>query len=294
MGKYLTYERVFKFFLGVLYLGTAAVIIYFFIDGFDYYRMPYHLRIRHPEYANLKPGGFRSHGLGILGSTMMLLLLLYSLRKRTRIFGNWGKMSHWLNIHIYFGIMGPLFVILHTTFKLNGLIAISFWSMIAVALSGVIGRYLYVQIPRNIHGVELTLEQAKKIAEQQKQTLTLQYGLDENEIELLKSMVGKPFKGNSLFAAFFAFIFTDLRFIFRRHAIHKRIKQRFDLPAKKVRILTHLFIKEIKLERRIQFWNQIHQIFHYWHVIHKPFAIIMYLIMFIHVAIAIWLGYTWI
>jgi hypothetical protein len=41
-------------------------------------------------------------------------------------------------------------------------------------------------------------------------------------------------------------------------------------------------------------WNAIHQLFHYWHVIHKPFAIIMYIIMFVHILVAVYVGYTWI
>jgi hypothetical protein len=35
-------------------------------------------------------------------------------------------------------------------------------------------------------------------------------------------------------------------------------------------------------------------LFHYWHVFHKPFAFIMYIIMLIHIGIALWLGYRWI
>ena len=88
---------------------------------------------------------------------MMLLLLTYSLRKKNIIFGNIGKIGNWLNFHIFLGIMGPLYVILHSSFKLNGIVAISFWSMISVALSGILGRYLYLQIPRNISGHEMNL-----------------------------------------------------------------------------------------------------------------------------------------
>jgi hypothetical protein len=40
--------------------------------------------------------------------------------------------------------------------------------------------------------------------------------------------------------------------------------------------------------------ENIHKLFYYWHVFHKPFAIIMYLIMIVHIAISVWLGYTWI
>ncbi len=96
--------------------------------------------------------------MGVIGSAMMLVMLLYSARKRLDSWQKWGSIASWLDIHIFFGIFGPLFVILHSTFKVNGLVAISFYSMIAVALSGILGRYLYLQIPRNIRGHELSIQ----------------------------------------------------------------------------------------------------------------------------------------
>ncbi len=287
-------DRFFKWFMIALYVVTGAILIYFFIDGFDYYRLPINQRLRHPDYGILKPGGFRSHGLGIIGSTMMLMLLLYSLRKRTRIFKNWGRMNRWLNVHIYFGIMGPLFVILHSTFKLSGLVAVSFWSMIAVAVSGFIGRFLYVQIPRNIVGVELSMEEANQFNLQLKSQIMRRYGLEEEEIASLEGLIGVRFKSASLFKTLILFLFTDILLFFRRRIILKKIRVGFKLPDEKIRQLINLTVQKAKFERRLFFWNQIHRIFHYWHVIHKPFAIIMFLVMFIHVGIAIWLGYTWV
>ena len=48
------------------------------------------------------------------------------------------------------------------------------------------------------------------------------------------------------------------------------------------------------LQQRILVLNRVQRLFHYWHVFHKPFAILMYVIMFVHVGVAVWLGYTWI
>jgi len=48
------------------------------------------------------------------------------------------------------------------------------------------------------------------------------------------------------------------------------------------------------MDRQIAFWNAAQSLFHYWHVIHKPFAYTMIVIMFIHIAVAVSLGYTWI
>src|SRR3972149_5148655 len=69
-----------------------------------------------------------------------------------------GPLGRWLDVHIFFGLVGPALVILHSAFKVQGLVALSFWSMIAVAASGVLGRYLYLQIPRNLQGDALDLK----------------------------------------------------------------------------------------------------------------------------------------
>ena len=69
----------------------------------------------------------------------------------------WGDIRYWLNYHIWMGVTGPLLIIFHTSFKIGGVIAVAFWSMVAVAVSGALGRYLYIQIPRSLNGQELTV-----------------------------------------------------------------------------------------------------------------------------------------
>ena len=62
---------------------------------------------------------------------------------------NVGSMPLWLEVHIFCGIVGPVLVTFHTSFKFNGIISVAYWSMMAVMLSGFVGRYLYVRIPKN-------------------------------------------------------------------------------------------------------------------------------------------------
>ncbi|MBI5810785.1 MAG: hypothetical protein HZB21_06330, partial [Deltaproteobacteria bacterium] len=70
------------------------------------------------------------HPLGWTGSAMMVVMMLYTLRKKVAALRFLGSMRHWLSAHMFLGIMGPLLVTLHTTFKFNGLISTSFWCMI--------------------------------------------------------------------------------------------------------------------------------------------------------------------
>ncbi len=155
----------------LIYIVSIGVILYIATSAWPYYTTPYAERPFNPLHSAFKPGGSIGHGLGIIGSLMMIFMLAYSLRKRIRAFYRWGRLSTCLNIHIYFGIIGPLLVVLHSSFKLNGIISISFWSMLIVMFSGILGRYLYLKIPRDFSGEELSLQKVQKEAEQLAQQL---------------------------------------------------------------------------------------------------------------------------
>jgi hypothetical protein len=282
-------------FLLLLYGVALTVVIYFFVDAFAYYLTPFSERPHHTDYRILKPSGFRSHTFGIIGSTMLLLLLLYSLRKRTAALQQFGTLSAWLNVHIFLGVVGPLFIILHSTFKLNGLVAVSFWSMIAVAVSGIIGRYLYIQIPRSRDGHELSLADIKNEYQTLLQHISVQFNLDEQALAKIDFF---QFFSLSPETARIPLILNMIAMDIFRPVTNMRLKytlkHSLGIPAIKTKPLMQIMRQKMLIERRLHFLNAIHALFHYWHVFHKPFAIIMYLIMFIHLGISIWLGYTWI
>lgn len=280
---------MFKFIKYALYIISLSFLIYIVYNYCEFYLLEFAKRPRHSDYQILKPGGFLSHGLGIIGSFMMLLLLFYSLRKRTGIIGKTGALSRWLDIHIFFGTIGPLFIILHSTFKLNGIVSVSFWSMVLVALSGFFGRYLYIQIPRSIRGKELTIDEIHKHENYLGKKLNEEYQLDNREVEQLEKAVAGSVKGGLIGLAF-----SDFSRIFRLYAIQRQLRRRKNIPKKKSKELIEVITQKALLNRRIDFLSRVHKLFHYWHVFHKPFAVIMYIVMFVHVGIAIWLGYTWI
>jgi hypothetical protein len=112
--------------------------------------------------------GFFGHMIGVVGFLLMLLTeILYSLRKRSRK-ARWGRMEEWLQFHIFTGLVGPYLVLLHTSWKFNGLAgAVTVLTMIIV-ISGFVGRYIFTRIPRNLDGMEIgdpaTLQQAAALA----------------------------------------------------------------------------------------------------------------------------------
>jgi hypothetical protein len=100
--------------------------------------------------------GFFGHMIGVVGFLLMLVTeILYSIRKRSRK-GSWGSMQSWLQFHIFTGLVGPYMVLLHTSWKFNGLAGATTLLTIVIVISGFIGRYIYTLIPRSLDGVEIT------------------------------------------------------------------------------------------------------------------------------------------
>jgi hypothetical protein len=110
------------------------------------------------------------HGLGILGFILMLMTeTLYSIRKRMRS-ARWGRMSRWLQFHIFTGLIGPYMVLLHTSWKFNGLAGVTTLLTVVIVISGFVGRYIYTRIPRTADGVVIegslsaeALKQARRL-----------------------------------------------------------------------------------------------------------------------------------
>ena len=115
-------------------------------------------------------GELFGHGMGIVGFILMLMTeTLYSLRKRSRSV-RWGRMSSWLQFHIFTGLVGPYLVLLHTSWKFNGLAGVSTLFTVVIVISGFIGRYIYTRIPRTMDGLEIegtlsqeALKQARRL-----------------------------------------------------------------------------------------------------------------------------------
>lgn len=101
-------------------------------------------------------GSLFGHLIGILGFILMLMTeVLYSIRKRSRR-ARWGSMESWLQFHIFTGLVGPYMVLLHTSWKFNGLAGATTVLTIIIVISGFVGRYIYTLIPRSLDGLEIS------------------------------------------------------------------------------------------------------------------------------------------
>ncbi|MFN3491432.1 MAG: hypothetical protein ACK40V_04340 [Anaerolineales bacterium] len=116
---------------------------------------------------------FFGHTLGIVGFILMLMTeTLYSLRKRSRL-ASWGRLSSWLKFHIFMGLTGSYMVLLHTSWKFNGLAGATALLTIIIVFSGFIGRYIYTRIPRTMDGLEIEGTLSQEALKRARQLMSL-------------------------------------------------------------------------------------------------------------------------
>ena len=281
-----------------IYISTMASIvvlttIFLAYKGYSYYSTPLEERFYHADHQNFKAGGLYGHGLGIVGTFLILFgVVMYIVRKRNKFFARWGRLKYWLEFHIFLCSLGPVMILFHTAFKFGGIVSIAFWSMVAVVLSGVIGRYIYIQIPRTIEGRELSLSEIQETKTNIGSILSNSYQLDlASQQTILATMeVQNQASSQHLMGHLITRFFEDRR---KLSSIKKTLKQN-QLTWRDIRKVTRLVKNEMSINKRIGRLQQMQQLFKYWHVAHLPFAIVMLVIVVLHVGITLALGYTWI
>jgi hypothetical protein len=276
--------------LSAIVIATLGAVGYF---GYPYYSLGIEDRPFHPDNSLLKPSGIWGHGFGIIGSLFMMIgVSLYMARKRLRSLSRIGILKHWLEFHIFLCSLGPILVLYHTSFKFGGLVAISFWSMVAVFASGIIGRFIYIQIPRTIEGRELSLNEVRSLKSDIGDKIQKLVALDEESYNIIVDSTKKKvelYHPNFLIRAVRKY--NDDR---KTLLNVKRVLRHNNVSRSQQKEIVHLVNSDISLNRRIERLVIMQNLFKYWHVAHLPFALVMLIIMIIHVVVTVTFGARWI
>ncbi|MBV6420807.1 MAG: hypothetical protein DAHOPDDO_02070 [Ignavibacteriaceae bacterium] len=288
-------KTIHKVYIGLFFTVGISVAILLGVNGYQYYSTPLEERFFSSQHELLKPSGYWGHGFGIIGTLMMIIgVSTYMIRKRYRKFFNFGYLKHWLEFHIFLCSVGPVLVLYHTSFKFGGIVSVSFWSMVLVVLSGVVGRFIYVQIPRTIQGQELSINELSSMKEDLAKRIRTVLSEDASTLsEFERISSAERYKTFNLSTAV-GFIFRDY---FDLKKVMRLLGKRMVLlginPTERKELLA-MAKSEIIIARRIAFLRTFQKLFHWWHIFHLPFAITMFVIMIIHVAVTIIFGYKWI
>jgi hypothetical protein len=283
-------QKILNYILITLGSALLAGLIVLIDYGHIYYRTPVQARFRSPIHQDLKPGGRIGHKLGIVGSGMLVLLLIYSVRKRAKWMKNRGRLNLWLQFHIFLGVAGPILITFHSAFKLRGIVGISYWSMVIVALSGAVGRYLYAQIPRAISGKEKQSEEITSEFDMINHRLA--EVLPANALEQVQKIATfTETKNISAVRSLFTTLTDDIRWLSRKKKLQQILKSEPTIgESERSEILSLARSREVH-SRQIALLRGSQELFKYWHILHIPLAQTMYITMIIHIFVAVRMGY---
>jgi len=301
--------------LGVVVGGGAL------LAGLDYYVVPLPERPFSPLHAQFAPSGLVGQGMGIVGTLMIAVgVISYGLRKRVRALARVGKLRDWLHVHIFLCLLGPFLVLLHTSFKFGGLVAIAFWSMVLVVASGVFGRWVYVWIPKTANGRFLGREEVRErlalvLRELEKQLGTsaehllgrLEPRLDAERARTSRLGTSdrrrtprpgpdrrrRPRHRPGVLGALADATLSALG-RHRQRARIRRVLVEAGIPELGRARIERNLDEERRIEQQLRLLEPFQAAFRYWHAFHLPLALVMVFILVVHVGVAIAFGYTWI
>lgn len=242
-------------------------------------------------------GSDLGYNLGLIGGLMMLILLVYPLRKRVKFMANWGGTKPWFMFHMTMGLAGPVLVLAHTNFHWGSMnAAICLLSMILVAGSGIIGRYIYVAIHHDLTGERMNLGDLQREAGFQGDEVhsrlsfapEVEVGLRAFEARVLQQNTGNGF------VAFLRFLMMG----FRARAIRNRSNRLLVEAVRRQaaiegwdagrqarrlhngRVLVDAYLQGVTRVAQFNMWVRL---FSLWHVAHVPLVYMLALTAAAHV-----------
>lgn len=226
------------------------------------------------------------HSLGIAGFLLMLMTeTLYTLRKRSRS-ARWGRVSFWLQFHIFTGLVGSYMVLLHSSWKFHGLAGLVMLLTTVVVFSGFIGRYIYTAIPRTADGIQLEVGEIQRqiglIEADIQRWLEKQPQLAQHlpvEMVALSSLT----TGGSLLSLRNPWAMWSYRvnlWLLRRKMDPRTRKQ--------IAHLGELLRRRQTMHRQQATLAQARRLLALWHALHVPLGLVLFTAAFIHIGAAIY------
>jgi hypothetical protein len=295
-------EKAHRSRLKVAYLIAAGLTAIQLAYGMNYYLLSQADRALSPKHALLKPSGTIGLHLGMVAFGLFLIVYVYPLRKFWPWLGRQGNARHWLDFHVLLGITAPVLVTFHSAFKFSGLAGVAFWIMVIVALSGIVGRYIYSQVPRRMNFAEVSLKEAKEVSEKLAAQLNNLGILSPKDIEsLVRLPNANEFERMSLLTALCKMLLFDMGFPIRVWRLRQKMlwshRKKLSLVGlrrtqnAKLESAIATAREQTVLAKKILFLAKSQQMLHLWHMIHRPFSYSFALLASIHVILMLMLGY---
>ena len=234
--------------------------------------------------------------LGITGGSMMLLLLLYSARKRYTWLRWMGALPAWFDFHMVMGVLGPVLVLFHSNFHLGATNSnVALICMLLVSGSGVIGRYIYTRLHARMDGTEDTLEELRGVGERlrtQAASMAMLPGLIAAIDDIERRLIVPP---RNTLLRFPHLVIGPLRGVIARLLVRRAISQSLArVEARKAALMARhtnrlaqvtrrYAYRRLEAGRRLAEFQLYERIFSWWHVLHIPLFFMLLIAGIVHV-----------
>lgn len=226
-------------------------------------------------------GRLSRHIIGILGFLLFLIPLNHSSLKRYLLGkGSGGNaLLRLQNLHIYGGCAGFILVLFHTEFNYRGFPGITFYSLLLTVATGLLGKFLFIRIPKNICGEELTQEELRHINHSITNTLVSLVGKGNADFSLTPQKIREMANYISAIRvddvrggwgrAICLLVYEDMVSFFRTRKIRARIADEIPVGWGSRDVIMELIVKKSIVIRNIHFYKSLNMMGKYWRSIHK-------------------------
>ena len=266
----------------VFYLGIFALIF----SGW-----------KNKELSNLTPESGAGYWLGIVGGSLMLILLLYPLRKKVRFLNMFGKIKYWFKLHMLFGVLGPVAILFHANFSLGSTNSnVAFFSMAIVASSGLVGRYLYAKIHHGLYGRKAELKELRESLKESKSKLGSHFKLTADVVKKIKSSERLLLRNRNIIWATLVWPVIFIRTAWYKRSIRKSLRKAY-IGAGQVKGWDKKMIKSLSRNANNEVQPYIdglynmygfrvfESLFSLWHFLHLPLFFMLVFTGILHVIV---------
>jgi hypothetical protein len=248
------------------------------------------------RFGGYTPGSDVGYWLGVAGGVAMLVVFLYPFRKRLAFMRGWGPMKVWFAVHMACGVLGPLLILMHTTFHIGSVNAgVALICMLVVAASGIIGRFIYTRIHHGLYGAQATFDELKAMAGMKSAEVRSQLAFAPNVEKMIREFEEQVMpRSRGVIGGAWTFTTLGLRarwmrlkcgrelgIALRAHAAGRGWDpDKFKRRHRRAKKLVRGYLEAAQLVAQFSGYERL---FSLWHVLHVPFVWLMLLSAIAHI-----------
>lgn len=276
----------------LLILSIAAGVA-LWIYGASFYTTNPWDRPEHPQHDLLRSSGLGGHGLGLLGTFIILINLSFLVRRHVKAFRRFGALRTWMDSHVITGLLGPLLIVFHSAFHPRSTVAIiSAASLGVLVVTGIVGRFIYAMVPHTVAGAEMGRADLEKrlaaASEHLAAFLTKEDPLWARMDALSRRprVIPKTKIGCLLMLPWYLMSATLVRL--RLRSVVWAARQVF--PASDSQAIVDIR-DMVVIRERLHTLQVYRELLRWWRGMHRIFAVSMIVTVIIHVGVVLYFGY---